>query len=257
MSTFMSATNWVSVSVAIAIAMSQPLVLESAAAEPTPKSRMRTVDSGQTGKRSPTTPDGAIRLGSFNVEPNPIVMRAYSAFHSGNIAAAETDYAQVLTANPADPDALHGMAAVAQAQGHFGRAEEFYLRAFDADPSDTIAVAGLAGLRGASDPVGAESRLKALIASQANQHWLYFALGNVYAATGRWSEAQQAFFGAYRADPDHPDYVFNLAVSLDHLRQPKPAMYYYERAVAAAAKRPSAFDKTQAATRLRELQACC
>ena len=39
---------------------------------------------------------------------------------------------------------------------------------------------------------------------------------------------------AFAAEPSNPDFAYNLAVSLDHLRQPKQALEYYTRAVALA-----------------------
>ncbi|MGV3590440.1 MAG: tetratricopeptide repeat protein, partial [Gammaproteobacteria bacterium] len=52
-------------------------------------------------------------------------------------------------------------------------------------------------------------------------------LGNHYAAQGRWSEAQGAYYNALltarrsAGGPVHPDYAFNLAVSLEQLNQPQ------------------------------------
>ena len=74
------------------------------------------------------------------------------------------------------------------------------------------------------------------------------------ASQARWREAQQAYFRAYTAEPDNPDYQFNLAVALDQLRQPRLALQYYQSALAAAAARPAAFDQAQATARVRELQ---
>jgi uncharacterized protein HemY len=76
---------------------------------------------------------------------------------------------------------------------------------------------------------------------------LNFALGNLYAQQGRWNDAQQAYFRAYAGDGDNPDYpLFNLAVSLEQLRQPKLALQYYQgRSLRPPA--PAAFDKRQAA----------
>ena len=70
----------------------------------------------------------------------------------------------------------------------------------------------------------------------------------------RWAEAQQSFFQAHVADPTNPDYVYNLAVSLDHLRQTSLAAQYYARALAAESQ-AVAFDRSQAEIRLRQLQA--
>src|SRR5262249_43234264 len=71
---------------------------------------------------------------------------------------------------------------------------------------------------------------------------LHFTLGNQLAQQGRWAEAQQAYFKAMAADPDNPDFAFNLAVSLDHLRQSKLAADYYRRAIALAEKHGASFD---------------
>lgn len=195
----------------------------------------------------------AFRVTSSQPRIDPLLLRAYETLSAGELAAAAADYALVLKADANNADALHGLAVVALRRGRFGDAEEFYLRAVHADPRDAIAVAGLFGLRGYAVPVDAESQLKSLIAEQPWQHALHFALGNVYAATGRWSEAQQAFFSASGGADEHPDYLFNLAVSLDHLRQSSLAARYYSRAIAAAKERPAAFDTTQAEIRLRAL----
>ena len=63
---------------------------------------------------------------------------------------------------------------------------------------------------------------------------LHFTLGNQLAQQGRWAEAQQEYFKAFAAEPDNADFAYNLAVSLDHLRQPRLALEYYRRALALA-----------------------
>ena len=55
-------------------------------------------------------------------------------------------------------------------------------------------------------------------------------LGNVYAEQSQWSQAQQSYFQAHHLEPGNPDYAYNLAVGLDHLRQAKLALNYYRRA---------------------------
>jgi tetratricopeptide (TPR) repeat protein len=114
-------------------------------------------------------------------------------------------------------------------------------------------VAALVSLRGRLDPVASESRLKTLIANQPDVSQLHFSLGNQYAQQSRWSEAQSAYFKAYSLDPENADFAFNLAVSLDQLRQKKPALEYYQRALSLTAKRPASFDSAQARTRVQEL----
>ena len=99
-----------------------------------------------------------------------------------------------------------------------------------------------------------ESRLKTLIATNPEATQLHFALGNQYAQQARWAEAQAAFFKAYTGDSENADFAFNLAVSLDHLRQKALALQYYQRAIALAANRPVSFELTQIQTRIQELQ---
>jgi uncharacterized protein HemY len=101
--------------------------------------------------------------------------------------------------------------------------------------------------------VQSESRLKNVIASQPDASFLNFTLGNQYAAQARWSEAQAAYFRAFTTDPENPDFAYNLAVSLDQLRQPQLALEYYRKALAASASRPGAFQRGQVEARIREL----
>ena len=82
-----------------------------------------------------------------------------------------------------------------------------------------------------------------------------FALGNLYAAQARWSDAQEAYFEAYSRAPENPDYAFNLAISLEHLGQRQPALNYYRQAVEVAQSRPHGFDPAQAQSRIAELLA--
>jgi tetratricopeptide (TPR) repeat protein len=113
----------------------------------------------------------------------------------------------------------------------------------------------LSGSAAEADPQTAESRLKTLLSAQPESAALNFALGNLYARQNRWAEAQQVYFNAVAADGDNPDYLFNLAVSLDHLRQPRLAGQHYRMALEAAARRPAAFDRDRRQKRLGELQA--
>lgn len=202
----------------------------------------------------PPEPESPIRITTGKLKLNPAVAHGYQALMEGDIATAQRDYEQVLKNEPKNIDALHGLAAIDIRQGRFDAAENHFLRALESDPKDAAAQAGLIGLRGQVDPVQSESRLKYLLAGQPDSPFLNFALGNLYARQARWNEAQQAYFRAYNGDPDNPDYQFNLAISLDQLRQPKLALQYYQGALVAAAQRPAAFDKNQATGRVRELQ---
>ncbi|MFH0935196.1 MAG: hypothetical protein V1879_08325, partial [Pseudomonadota bacterium] len=91
-------------------------------------------------------------------------------------------------------------------------------------------------------------------AMQPEATFLYFTLGNQYAAQQRWAEAQQAYFKAYTGDSEHPDFAYNLAVSLDQLHQGRSALEYYRRALALAQNRPVSFDKAQVEKRVSQLE---
>lgn len=202
---------------------------------------------------SPTASSGEIRLAATHPATNPTLLQAHAALMAGSLALAEAAYSKVLAHDERNADALHGIAALAILRGEPIRAETSYRLALDTDPTDAVAHAGLHGLGRSADSVQEESRFKTLIAAQPDQHVLRFALGNLYAAQGRWHEAKSQYLLAHGADPEQPDYLFNLAVSLDHLHEPQLARARYAAALAAAARRPAIFDPAQATAALRAL----
>lgn len=185
---------------------------------------------------------------------DPQLERAYEAMQRNDLATAREIYQSLLQREPNHRDALLGLAAIDVKLGNYDIAEARYLRLLDLDPRDSYAQTGLLALRGQLDPIASESRIKNLLASQPDSPQLQFALGNQYALQSRWSDAQQAYFRAFAADPENADYAFNLAVSLDHLRQRGPALEYYRRSLALAERRPGSFDRSQAGARVEELQ---
>lgn len=181
-------------------------------------------------------------------------MRGFAASEAGDLASARVAYDRALRADPLNRDALLGLATLDVRDGDYERAATNFARVLELDPRDPVAAAGLIGLRGTVDPVQAESQLKNLLAGQPSSAILHFALGNVFATQARWAEAQQSYFRAVAAEPENPDYEFNLAVSLDHLHKERLALEHYQRALALAASRSAGFNKPQAEARIRELQ---
>jgi tetratricopeptide (TPR) repeat protein len=207
--------------------------------------------------RRPSTlsePDTRIQLTASHPGVDPAVAEGYRLLQAGDLAGSRAAYAGALRADSRNADALHGVAAISLREGRTDQAEAAYQRILEANPGDATAQAGLVGLSGQGDPVAGESRMKSLLAAQGDLPVVNFALGNLFARQQRWNEAQQAYFKAVTADAANPDYLFNLAVSLDQLRQPKPAAQYYGQALTAAESRPAAFDRALAARRMRELQ---
>jgi tetratricopeptide (TPR) repeat protein len=185
---------------------------------------------------------------------HPQVAAGYAAYQAGDLPKARTEYQQVLREEPANRDALLGLAAIEMRSQRYDLADSYYQRILQADPRDAHAQAGAIALRGQQlDPVQVESRMKSLIAADRNANVLQFTLGNQYAQQGRWAEAQQAYFKAFAADPDNPDFAFNLAVSLDQLHQSKLALEYYRRALTLAERRSAGFAVETARTRVQQL----
>jgi tetratricopeptide (TPR) repeat protein len=185
---------------------------------------------------------------------HPQVAAGYAAYQSGDLNRARTEYQQVLREEPSNRDALLGLAATEMRAQRYDAADGHYQRLLQMDPRDPHAQAGMLALRNQQiDPVVAESRVKSMLAADREATVLYFTLGNQYAQQGRWAEAQQAYFKAFAADPDNPDFAFNLAVSLDQLRQPRLALDYYRKALALAEKRSAAFALDAARGRIQQL----
>ena len=198
--------------------------------------------------------DSAIRVTRQPLKVDPAITRGFDAFNRGELALAQLEYERARKNDPRNTDVLHGMAAIAVRQGRFDTAEALYRQIIESDPQDSVAIAAMLNQRGQVDPGLTESRLKSLAAAQPELAAPHFSLGNLYARMGRWNDAQQAYFRAFNAEPENPDILYNLAISLEHMRQNKLAVQYYTQAVAAAASRPAGFDRAQVAARLKTLQ---
>jgi len=209
---------------------------------------------GQLPPRNSPAPQTSVETPRTPPSVNPKVESGYAAYLAGNMEAARADYEQAVRDDPANRDAQLGLAALDVRSGRLEAAEAAYLRLLQADPRDADAQAALIALRGGRvDPMAAESRLKSMLAVDPKAHALNFALGNQFAQQGRWAEAQAQYFKAFAAEPTNPDFAYNLAVSLDHLRQPKQALEYYKHAVALARVRGASFDPASAEARIAQL----
>lgn len=181
---------------------------------------------------------------------NTLVSRAYQAYQQGNLPLAQQLYTQAAS-HRRDADALLGLAAIAATQNRDTDAARLYREVLERDPHNATAQAALLDLLGNTDSSATESRLKTLIDRQPSAH-LHQTLGNLYAGQQRWPEAQAAYFEAMRLAPGNADYAFNLAVSLDQLRQTAAARDYYEKALALGGIHR--FDQAQAEARIQQLQ---
>ncbi|MBT9566724.1 MAG: hypothetical protein IV085_00345 [Thiobacillus sp.] len=177
--------------------------------------------------------------------------QAHAEYQRGALVEAQRLYTQA-SARTRSVDALLGLAAIASAQSRDIEAQRLYREVMDIDPRNATAQAALLDLLGNTDGPATESRLKSLIDHDPSPQ-LYQTLGNLYADQKRWSDAQAAYFEAYRVAPDNADYAFNLAVSLDQLRQRAAALRYYEKALATGGAHR--FDRALAEARVQQLKA--
>jgi len=211
--------------------------------------RAETHSGSESFKENPAI---RIRQSAATSQLNPTLGKAYQSFLSGDTGTAQQLYHKVLQQEPNNRDALLGLAAIALKQKQAGQAAAYYGKLIELDPADPEALAALIGLKGQSDPVQSESRLKKILMQNPQADAVHFALGNLYTQQSRWAEAQQSYFRAYSSAPGNADYVFNLAVSLDHLNQGKLALDYYQRALTQPG--PTNFDKSSVQARIKELQ---
>ena len=243
-----------------------PAAPAAAAAPAAPSTAQAPVAAAESAPRKPAAVVGQLAprtsrpVTSVDTAPraapsvNPRVDAGYAAYLAGNLEAARGEYQQALQEEPTNRDAQLGIAALDVRGGRFEAAEAAYLRLLQTDPRDAEAQAALIALRsGRVDPLAAESRLKSMLAVDPKAHSLNFALGNQLAQQGRWAEAQAQYFKAFAAEPSNPDFAYNLAVSLDHLRQAKQALEYYKHAIALAKARGASFDLAGAVARVAQL----
>lgn len=225
------------------------------AADPEPAQAAADVDVDQA--EATTAPRQATPMVQRSQGPSPLeelLHDGYTALQAGDLRAAERAYGEVLERRPDNRDALLGSAAVAQQRGDLASARTYYARVLADEPRDPHAMAGLLSLDGVSEPRRAESELKMLLRDHPDSHAIHFALGNLYAAESRWGDAQQSYFEAVRGDNANPNYVFNLAVALDHLGQRDAARQQYEQALQLAENRGSAFAPASVRTRIEQLR---
>lgn len=178
---------------------------------------------------------------------NPDLVAAYESLQTGDLATAGRLYRQLLDVLPNNRDALLGLALVNQRQGNPVVAREMYARLLQLNPRDALAHTGLLQTMQVTDAAEHENTLKNLMAQYPDVAQLTLALGNLYASQQRWSEAQGAYYNALLAasrgiGPVHPDYAFNLAVSLERLGEPQAALEYYRQAQALARETTPGFD---------------
>ena len=182
-----------------------------------------------------------------------MVREAYGLYQAGDLAGAQSIYQAVLNDAPDNIDALLGQGAIALRNGDTAKAVLVHGHVLRLDPDNDTALAVLVGLNKSVDLNAAESAINTLIEENPEQAFLYFTLGNIYAAQQRWAESQEAFFDAHRIDSSNPDFALNLAISLDRVGQRQAALDYYNTALRLAELHPASFDPSAILARIQSL----
>lgn len=167
---------------------------------------------------------------------------AWQAYQAQDFVAARQHYRAALQAHPGQRDAWLGIAAIEMRETHPLASLQAYREVLQRDPDDVAALMGVIALNPSSQtPSQIESELRTLIAQKESTPALHFSLANQLALQGRWADAKMHYTIASDADPFQPDYVYNLAVCLDHLHQLSSALTFYQRALMLAKGRAAHF----------------
>ncbi len=181
------------------------------------------------------------------------IAQANRAFHRAELTQAEAGYRALLKEVPDQREAHLGLAAIAVRNRDAQAATEHYLAILDQDPNDIEALSGLINQRAKSNPTSYESDLKTLLKEKPDSAHLHFTLGSVYAAQARWELAQKSFFQAHVKQPQDPNFLLNLAVSLDQLGHAKAALPFYQKALEQVGSQQVMFDPQAVRIRLDEI----
>ena len=214
--------------------------------------------SDSNASREPTAASentAPVSLVTNTAKPALGMEQAYSAYQAGQLDEATRLYREVLQADPTQRDAWLGLAVIAHGSKQRQSAMDAYRRVLRLEPQNATALAGLSSLAGSADEPRQESRLRELLARSPQEADLNHALGLVLSGEKRWSEAQPLFFKAHALAPQEPQFAYNLAVALDHLRKAGPAIQYYEAALSLAQGKAAGFDVSSARSRLAALKA--
>lgn len=158
---------------------------------------------------------------------DPTIAQAYQLYQQGNIDAAWQTYLELNQQIPNEPNILLALAMLALHKQDTANSSLYFKQLLNIEPNNPFAQAYL--IQHHSPLAEQESQLL----TQLQKHSaapLYFALGNIYARQQRWHDARQAYHYAQYLQPNHPAYLFNLAISLEHMGKLEDAQKYYQQA---------------------------
>ena len=209
---------------------------------------------GAVHKQIPTNNISVVR-GEKKDPVGDLLAKAWAAYNASDYAQANNLYAQALSQEKNNRDALMGLAAIALKKNDTSSAMEYYRKLLQLDPRDPVANAAIINMNNSiSDDAQSEARLLYLLRLEPNAAHLYYALGNKYASQSKWPESEAAYFNAFEHDSTSADYAYNLAVSLERIGRPKEAIKYYKAALQLAQNSNISFSVDVVKKRLEQIQ---
>lgn len=209
----------------------------------------------QSKVEKPTVKTEIVQLTIQSREEQSSLRLAYDALHARDFNMAQSHFQAILSDNPKNVDALNGLASIYSQQGQVDKALEHYYRALENDADNLYAYESVILLSG--NQLSGESwkkELNRIIGKHPKSAVLHYALGNLYARENDWTRAQSAFFEAHLLDRQNPDYLINLAISLDHLGEYALASEYYTNALVFAESGRANFDTAAIKARLANIK---
>ncbi len=180
-----------------------------------------------------------------------LLSEAYSAYELGHLELSQQKFHEVLSDDRKNITAMIGLGGVAASNGQYYVAMDYYQQALNVEPNSLEVYEAIANL---SPNIELNSdwneSLKNMVTIYPSSAVLQFALGNLYSSSNDWLAAQENYFNAYALEMNNPDYMVNLAISLDRLGKYPLAAQYYTQALALAGSNKVNFNVSDIKNRL-------
>lgn len=237
------------------------LPVETPKAKPVKASKTKMTRHAARKPRSVSKRSARAKPAQLNIARQPMpktlmdyLESGYAAYQKKDWFTAQSEYQRAIAMSKDNRDAQLGLAATAMRRAQFEQAQYWYRQVLKSNPKDSVAHAGLIAADERIAEQSTASDIQQAIADTPSSAPLYFSLGNEYAQKGLWKRAQAQYFQALALAPNHPDYAYNLAISLDHLGKRAQALQYYEQAKQFMAQYPNGINLTALKVRVEQLK---
>jgi len=205
-------------------------------------------------KAEPAKP--AIIQKTKGLSPEKLKLKAaYQAYQQKKWALSELFFREVVALNSEHTNAQLGLAGSLLNQQKFKESLDVYYQVLDSSPNNLYAIEGIASImqQFPSQNTQWQDTLSQVLKDYPDSALLKSAMGNIFAQQNNWQEAQNYYFDALALEPTNAMYNYNLAISLDYLKQYASAIEYYTKALLYKTNQTN-FDEVVIKTRLAALK---